>query len=620
MAKKPIRGRRSPPSGSGSGSSSHSRSFSGSSSRSSSRSRSRSSASSSSRSGSSRSPSPRSSKRSPGARRGRSPPPSKRASPPPRKASPAHESLVLHIDKLTRNVNEGHLKEIFGNYGEVVNVELAMDHSVNLPKGFGYVEFKMRADAEKALLHMDGGQIDGNVVQAKFTLSQRQKSPPPKAVVTAPKRDTVKADGINADKDGPKRLREASPRRRPPSPPRRSPVARRGGSPRRRLDSPPPRRRPGSPYRRVDTSPRRRPTSPSRGRSGSPPPRRRSPARVSPRRMRGSPPARRRGSPPARRRSPPRRARSPPRRSPIIRRRSRSPIRRPARSHSRSISPRRGRGPATRRGRSSSSSSSGSPGPRKAGGYHLVVQEGLQGEEAVATAAEAVHRLLAFTRKQKQITTSYLIDLRKLGSLQPQSRPPKLLPCNCFWRLPRSKSTSRELLRLSLAQGKEAEDSFIPNVSEDTDDMFDDLFDRYGKVVYSRKDKKPPSEELDDDAESLSFAVELAKVANEVKAGDIKVLFVKPLVYWTRFFIIVTAFSRPQINAIGTKMRDLAEKKYGKVPTGDAKPNSWTLLDFGDVVIHIFLPPQRDFYNLEEFYGNATPVELPFENQPPMRG
>jgi len=46
-------------------------------------------------------------------------------------------------------------------------------------------------------------------------------------------------------------------------------------------------------------------------------------------------------------------------------------------------------------------------------------------------------------------------------------------------------------------------------------------------------------------------AVEMATVASEVKAGDIKVLFVKPLVYWTRFFIIATAFSRPQIDAIG---------------------------------------------------------------------
>lgn len=49
----------------------------------------------------------------------------------------------------------------------------------------------------------------------------------------------------------------------------------------------------------------------------------------------------------------------------------------------------------------------------------------------------------------------------------------------------------------------------------------------------------------------FAVAVEMAKVASEVKAGDIKVLFVKPLVYWARFFIITTAFSRPQIDAIG---------------------------------------------------------------------
>ena len=42
-----------------------------------------------------------------------------------------------------------------------------------------------------------------------------------------------------------------------------------------------------------------------------------------------------------------------------------------------------------------------------------------------------------------------------------------------------------------------------------------------------------------------------------------------------------------------------------------------SLLIPGDVVIHIFLPQQRAFYNLEEFYANATQIELPFENQPP---
>ncbi|KAJ6967285.1 hypothetical protein NC652_004746 [Populus alba x Populus x berolinensis] len=259
----------------------------------------------------------------------------------------------------------------------------------------------------------------------------------------------------------------------------------------------------------------------------------------------------------------------------------------------------------------------------------------------------------------------------------------------CFWQEFRTEKLS---LKESLALRKDHDDSFLSNV-EDTDEMFDDLFNKYGKVVFTSNDKKPPTAEVDDDAESLSckfippifqstiianvlltysnclsapcisamhvdagfkrfhyngtcmsfnfcqvlaklvqfsslwclsvlfgtlFAVEMAKVASDVKASDIKVLFVKPLVYWTRFFIIATAFSRPQIDAINSKIRDLAEKKYGKVPSGDRKPNSWTLLDFGDVVIHIFLPPQRDFYNLEEFYGNATPIELPFENQRPF--
>ncbi|XP_042010120.1 protein Iojap, chloroplastic-like isoform X2 [Salvia splendens] len=149
--------------------------------------------------------------------------------------------------------------------------------------------------------------------------------------------------------------------------------------------------------------------------------------------------------------------------------------------------------------------------------------------------------------------------------------------------------------------------------------MYDDLFEKYGKVVFKRNDQKSVIAEVDDDAESLSFAVALAKVASDVKAADIKLLFVKPLVYWTRFFIIATAFSRPQVDAIGSRIRNLAETEYGRTATGDFKPNSWTLLDFGDVVVHIFLPPQRDHYNLEEFYANATPIELPFQDQQPFR-
>ncbi|CAK9165671.1 unnamed protein product [Ilex paraguariensis] len=305
-----------------------------------------------------------------GAKRGRTPPPqSKKVSPPPRKASPIPESLVLHVDQLTRNVNENHLREIFSTFGEVVHVRLAMDHTANCSKGFGYVGFKTRGDAEKAQFYMDGAQVDGNVVRTRFTLPERKKASSPPRTSAPSRRDAPKSDtdGADVETDGPKRQRESSPRRKPLSPSqRRSSVARRG-SPRRNPDSPPRRladspvrRRAQSPYRRRDSPPpRRRPASPARGRSPSSPPRRNRSPRASPRRMRGSP-VRRRSPLPPRRRSP-RRARSPPRRSPIHRR-SRSPLRRPARSYSRSISPQRGRAPGARRGRSSSNSS---PSPRK---------------------------------------------------------------------------------------------------------------------------------------------------------------------------------------------------------------------------------------------------------------
>lgn len=157
----------------------------------------------------------------------------------------------------------------------------------------------------------------------------------------------------------------------------------------------------------------------------------------------------------------------------------------------------------------------------------------------------------------------------------------------------------------------------INNMNEED---LEKLLDEYGEVVYTNPHRSSPSAEANDDAESLSLAVALAKAANDVKAVDIQVLCVKPLVYWTRFFIIATAFSRPQIDAIGSKIRDIAEQQFKKAPTGDTKPNSWTLLDFGDVVVHIFLPQQRAYYNLEEFYGNATLVELPFKTQTTRQG
>ncbi|CAM9426954.1 unnamed protein product, partial [Heterosigma akashiwo] len=84
------------------------------------------------------------------------------------KRSPSPASTMLHVANLSRNVKKDHLEEIFSTYGQTSKVELVVDKRVNLPKGYAFVEFKNREDAEQAQLCMDGGQLDGNVLKVAF--------------------------------------------------------------------------------------------------------------------------------------------------------------------------------------------------------------------------------------------------------------------------------------------------------------------------------------------------------------------------------------------------------------------------------------------------------------------
>lgn len=82
-----------------------------------------------------------------------------------RESSPAPKPSRIHIGRLTRNVKKEHVIEIFATFGEVRNVEFPTDrfHPQN-GRGFCYVEFVNPDDAETAMKHMDGGQIDGQEV------------------------------------------------------------------------------------------------------------------------------------------------------------------------------------------------------------------------------------------------------------------------------------------------------------------------------------------------------------------------------------------------------------------------------------------------------------------------
>jgi hypothetical protein len=74
----------------------------------------------------------------------------------------------------------------------------------------------------------------------------------------------------------------------------------------------------------------------------------------------------------------------------------------------------------------------------------------------------------------------------------------------------------------------------LQNVSEDTDDKYDELFNKYGKVVFRRNDQKPQSEEVDDDAESLSCKLIVQPIERKISTC---VSNSKILTYLIPFFI-----------------------------------------------------------------------------------
>ena len=117
------------------------------------------------------------------------------------------------------------------------------------------------------------------------------------------------------------------------------------------------------------------------------------------------------------------------------------------------------------------------------------------------------------------------------------------------------------------------------------------------------------------DEEAKAFAVDMARVAWETKGKDILVLDVSPVVYWTRYMVFITVFSRPQLNAILSKTDELAYEKYGRRASCPVSAkSSWELLDFGDVVVHVLTAEEREYYDLESFYAAADEVDLPFSD------
>nr|WP_242017725.1 MULTISPECIES: ribosome silencing factor [unclassified Trichocoleus] len=104
----------------------------------------------------------------------------------------------------------------------------------------------------------------------------------------------------------------------------------------------------------------------------------------------------------------------------------------------------------------------------------------------------------------------------------------------------------------------------------------------------------------------------VATAADDRKASDIVLLNVAEVSYLADYFAIATGFSRVQVRAIAQSIEEKVETQCQRLPLrveGKAE-GSWIVMDYGDVIVHILLPPEREFYNLEAFWGHAERIEF----------
>lgn len=103
-----------------------------------------------------------------------------------------------------------------------------------------------------------------------------------------------------------------------------------------------------------------------------------------------------------------------------------------------------------------------------------------------------------------------------------------------------------------------------------------------------------------------------AEAAADKKAKDIVILNISELTPMADYFVICSATSGTQIEAVARAVEEKLEAKglSCRAREGFAEAR-WVLMDFGDIVVHVFRPEERDFYNLERLWGDAVPI--PFE-------
>lgn len=110
------------------------------------------------------------------------------------------------------------------------------------------------------------------------------------------------------------------------------------------------------------------------------------------------------------------------------------------------------------------------------------------------------------------------------------------------------------------------------------------------------------------DREELEIAV---KALDSRKAKNITALKVEDLTILANYFVIASASSTTQVKALADEVEyQLGEKGVKPKSIEGYQSQTWIVLDYYDIIVHVFLEETRDFYQLERLWADGTPVDI----------
>lgn len=109
---------------------------------------------------------------------------------------------------------------------------------------------------------------------------------------------------------------------------------------------------------------------------------------------------------------------------------------------------------------------------------------------------------------------------------------------------------------------------------------------------------------------SLEKAKNIAKILDKKKAIDIVGIETKELTVMSDYFIIASGTSNTHVRALADEVDDEMKKLGVEVDHIEGRATGWILLDYNDVLVHVFQPESRQYYNIERLWNDAARIDI----------